>query len=216
MSPRSSRRLDRQENLNRHAALHVRSSNGFPCDLCSLHFARSDLRRRHIRTKHADAAGASEYGRPARTAGDARSRSSGKRKAPGSSQQASSSTSAAFESSSTLVEPSDVAEAAASLTDQRDPLTPSWQALFAAGCDLALPRPLAWSPAEVSPTLDSLRRGGLTDADHRLSCLSSSRSLSTAHLRPRRRLRAGYVRPTSSARRPQRLAPSTVRPLRSP
>lgn len=154
--------IDRQENLNRHAALHVRSSKDFPCDLCSLHFARSDLRRRHIRTKHADAAADSEYGQPARPSAGTSSTISGKRKAPGASRAASSS-SVALASKNAEAGPSVLERAASSSSadaatapEERDPLTPSWQALFAAGCDIALPRPLAWSPAEVRESCERL------------------------------------------------------------
>ncbi|KAM0750894.1 hypothetical protein T439DRAFT_380736 [Meredithblackwellia eburnea MCA 4105] len=51
--PTCLKRFTRHENLKRHAALHVQTDgNTFPCEYCSVSFARQDLRRRHVANKH--------------------------------------------------------------------------------------------------------------------------------------------------------------------
>ena len=42
--------FSKRANLDRHRKTH--SEESFPCEFCSKHFTRSDIRKRHIRTKH--------------------------------------------------------------------------------------------------------------------------------------------------------------------
>ncbi|CED82116.1 hypothetical protein PROQFM164_S01g003283 [Phaffia rhodozyma] len=48
------KRFTRSENLKRHAALHLSSTETFPCQWCSVSFGRADLRTRHYKTKHTE------------------------------------------------------------------------------------------------------------------------------------------------------------------